>query len=81
MCPCLVSYLFNCRRRWVPSSARRFTDSMYVKACTLLRHWNAIFSSPPTNNQEMTESTVLNSERMYAEYRDELEDYVTVTDY
>ena len=29
----------------------------------------------------MTESTYLNSEKIYAEYRDELDDYVTVTNY
>ena len=71
--------MFNCRRRCIPFATQQLTESAYISASRILKHWNTVFSSV-THNQEMTESTYLNSERIYAEYRDELDDYVTVTD-
>ena len=73
--------MFSCRTRCLPLSARRFIDGIYVKGSMLVKRWTAVFSPPLTSNQEMTESTFLNSEIICAEYRDELDDYVTVTDY
>ena len=68
-----------CRRRCLPFSVQQFTNDRWVTTNTLLRYCNAVFSSPVAGNQEMVESTFSNSEDKYAEYRDELDDYVTLT--
>ena len=70
--------MFNCRRRWLPCATQQLAERAYISATKLLRHCSIVFS-PVAHSQVMTESTYLNSEEIYAEYRDELDDYVTVT--
>ena len=69
------------RKNCLPFSAQQLAQSVYSSAGKLLKHLSTVFSAETQTQEEMTESNYLNSEKMCAEYRDELDDFVTVTDY
>ena len=77
----VYSFIYVHRKRCLPFSAQQLAESMHISAGKLLKHLSTVFSAETQTQEEMTESNYLDSEKMCAEYRDELDDYVTVTDY
>ena len=54
------------------------SDSFKLMSGSLARRWTSVFAS--YNSKELTTSLPPSEDAMYEEYRDELDDFVTVKD-